>query len=298
MDNNINKEMFLDSIADSSISTIKSESILHSIPDSDFESMNDQDYPIEINSNRWLESYFQEQLSVLKRQKFSKERALHIITVKKYLQDLGIQGFYIDEENSEDTLTKNNVIVEDNLREKANNLIENTDSILKQYNPKYDLEQSIIQKDYQRIQALLDSNLNNYRMLLTDIIKDMLYVYKTLPKIFQDYKVDKITLSIDEDKEEWSTGYFYLQQSYLNHNFAIERLMHLINVRDFLTQQGVEGFEQIKVQSKPYVNQRSNNRSKTQRLIRTVQENDFIRTAVMVGGAVLAGILALIAMTR
>lgn len=326
MKNNFNRENLINSISDGSVNTNEIESILQEMPDSNFENFNDKIAPIETNENKWHENYFLEQLSTLNRREFSKKRAEHILKVKKYLQDNNIEGFRIDDTVSENISNERGVvgkrIIEDNLEENNDDFLLDSDNLLSKYIPANDLEQAIQQKYYQEIQLILDSNLNNYRMLITDIVKNILYVYKTLPEAFEGYKVDEITPAIQEIQEEWDTDYFYLQQSYLNHNFSMERLMHLINVREYFAQQGVEGFEQIKVQPtpqtqanpkskiKPHPNHtssnsahrnnsdsdrsHSNNRQSSQRK----QEDGFIKTAMKIGGAVLEHIRALIAKLR
>lgn len=307
MNNKPNKEKFINSISDGSVSTNKTESILQEIPDSDFENFNDNDNiaPIETNKNKWLEGYFLKQLSTLNREEFSKKRAEHILKVKKYLQDNNIEGFRIDDTVSENILNEDEIvdtrIIGDNLEESSNDFFLDSDSLLNKYIPADDLEQAVQQKCSQKIQLILDSNINNYRMLITDIAKNILYVYKTLPEAFEDYKIDEITPAIQESQEEWDTDYFYLQQSYLNHNFAMERLMHLINVRDYLTQKGVEGFEQIKVQptTQPQTRAKPNSQpNNNEQSFQKKQEDGFIKMAMKIGGAVLEHIRALIAKLR
>lgn len=305
MNNKPNKEKFINSISDGSVSTNKTESILQEIPDSDFENFNDNIAPIETNENKWLEDYFLEQLSTLNREEFSKKRAEHILKVKKYLQDNNIEGFRIDDTVSENILNEDEIvdtrIIGDNLEESSNDFFLDSDSLLNKYIPADDLEQAVQQKCSQKIQLILDSNINNYRMLITDIAKNILYVYKTLPEAFEDYKIDEITPAIQESQEEWDTDYFYLQQSYLNHNFAMERLMHLINVRDYLTQKGVEGFEQIKVQptTQPQTRAKPNSQpNNNEQSFQKKQEDGFIKMAMKIGGAVLEHIRALIAKLR
>lgn len=303
------KSEFIELSADGSIPAKISQIILDSIPSISFVEFNDEIYPIKKNESMWNEDYFRGELSLIQHKEFSKERCEHLIAVKKHLQDIKVVGFAIADEQhtsvvtetSESTLENSNEAQEIDMSLISKN--PDTDvskDILKGYEPKESLQLAIEKKDIRAVQNIIKFDLKNNRLLIEDIIKEVMFVNQNLPEIFVEYEEDKFCLAIVENNNSWNKDYFLLQQSYLNHNFAMERLMHLINVRDYLAQKGVEGFEHIKVQPKPksQFNNTSSSSSSSKQSSHVKQENSFMKTAVIIGGAVLAGILALIAKLR
>ena len=301
MNNQLDKLDFLKSLEDSSLPVKISEDALEEVNPSNFNEFNEEDNEIEERESFWNESYFRTQLSILKLKNFSKERCKHLVDVKSYLQKNKIKGFDVDTSHYKNKNLQNDKSEMLNFEislPTIEKLLEDSTDLLKEYQPEEDLRNEIGLRDINEVQNTLKFKLNNNRLRIQEIIQSMLFVYQKLPETFLEYQEDKFSLATDNDEDVWNKDYFLLQQSYLNHNFALERLMHLINVRDYLSQKGVEGFEHIEVQPKPQINQNPSSYSNTQRLIKNIQENDFMRTAVMIGGAVLAGILALIAITR
>lgn len=303
------KSEFIELSADGSIPAKISQIILDSIPSISFVEFNDEIYPIKKNESMWNEDYFRGELSLIQHKEFSKERCEHLIAVKKHLQDIKVVGFAIADEQhtsvvtetSESTLENSNEAQEIDMSLISKN--PDTDvskDILKGYEPKESLQLAIEKKDIRAVQNIIKFDLKNNRLLIEDIIQEVMFVNQNLPEVFVEYEEDKFCLAIVENNNSWNKDYFLLQQSYLNHNFAMERLMHLINVRDYLAQKGVEGFEHIKVQPKPksQFNNTSSSSSSSKQSSHVKQENSFMKTAVIIGGAVLAGILALIAKLR
>ena len=305
------KSEFIELSADGSIPAKTSQNILDNIQSIDFVEFNDETYPIKKNKSMWNEDYFRGELSLIQHKEFSKKRCEHIIAVKHYLQDYKVEGFGINNEQYAPAITETSKSILENSNETqeidVSLISENPDAdadalkdILKEYEPKESLQLSIAKKDIRAVQNIIKFDLKNNRLLVKDIIQEVMFVSQNIPEAFLEYEEDKFCLAIIENNNSWNKDYFLLQQSYLNHNFAMERLMHLINVRDYLAQKGVEGFEHIKVQPKPksQFNNTSSSSSSSKQSNQVKQENSFMKTAVIIGGAVLAGILALIAKLR
>ena len=303
MNNDIEKTEFFEILEDGSIPASKSKILLEKIPHSTFMSLDKEEDLLEKRKSLWTEEYFRTQSSHLQRINFSKELCDHLINVKSYLQDIGAKGFSIT-----DSLPKEVSSIEENLTEREKSIdiplssiseyLNDPTELLKNYNPEKNLEEAIVKNDINEVQSILKFNLNNNRLAIKDVLQTILFVSQRFPEALPEYQIDKFSLATSEDENVWDRNYFFLQQSYLNHNFAVERLMHLINVRDYLAQKGVEGFKHIKVQPKPESNQTSGSYSNSEKSSHKKQENSFIKTAVIIGGAVLAGILALIAKLR
>ncbi len=296
---------FLKTLEYGSTPASKSKILLEQIPHSTFMPFDEEEDIVEEKQSSWTEEYFRTQSSHLQRVNFSKELCDHLINVKSYLQDIGAKGFSIT-----DSLPKEVSSIEENLTEREKSIdiplssiseyLNNPTALLKNYNPEKNMEEAIVKKDINEVQSILKFNLNNNRLVIKDVLQMMIFVSQRFPEALPEYQIDKFSLAIIEDESIWDRNYFFLQQSYLNHNFAIERLMHLINVRDHLAQKGVKGFEHIKVQPKPKPesNQTAGSYSNSEKSSHKKQENSFMKTAVIIGGAVLAGILALIAKLR
>ena len=325
------KNEFIELSADGSIPAKKSQNILDSIPLTDFVEFNDEIYPIRKNKSMWSEDYFREELSLIKHKEFSKERCEHIVAVKHYLQYQEVAGFGITDEQHTPTVTETSKsALKSNHKSQevdVSLLSKNPDAdvskdILREYKPKESLQLAISKKDIRAVQNIIKFDLKNNRLLIEDIIQEVMFVSQSMPEAFFEYEEDKFCLAIDENSGNWNKDYFLLQQSYLNHNFAIKRLIHLINVRDDLAKKGVEGFEHIKVQPTPQTqakpkpktraqpNHTSSNssehtnsssdrsRSNSGQSSQRKQEDGFIKTAMKIGGAVLEHIRALIAKLR
>lgn len=308
MTTEINKKEFIELLADGSIPAKNSQNMLDNISPVDFTEFNDERYPIKSNKSMWNEDYFRAELSLIQHKEFSKQRCEHLIAVKKYLQDIKVVGFGIADEQHTSAVNETlHEILEnsDEAQEIDISLIsekpdaEISEDILRGYEPKESLQQAIAEKNIKATQNVIKFDLKNNRLLIEDIIQEVMFVRKNVPEAFLEYKEDNFCLAIDKNSDSWNKDYFLLQQSYLNHNFALERIMHLINVRNSLAKEGVEGFENIKAQPKAKSQYNySSSSSNTSQSAHGKQENSFIKTAIIIGGAVLAGILALITLTR
>lgn len=63
-----------------------------------------------------------------------------------------------------------------------------------------------------------------------------------IPDLFEEYQVNTILDAIELDELDWNAGYFYRQCRQAQHNFSEKRISHLINVREYLIQNGIAGF--------------------------------------------------------
>ena len=53
--------------------------------------------------------------------------------------------------------------------------------------------------------------------------------------------------AIETDENKWNARYFDRQQGDLNQNFALERLFHLVNVRETLMRKGAVSYTHLDV---------------------------------------------------
>ena len=157
-------------------------------------------------------------------------------------------------------------------------------------------------------------------MDLEEVFKSIWYVHQYKPSVFEQAEESAFVQDMDKNEANWNVDYFNQQQVYLNKNFSLARLLHLANVRETLMKKGDSNFQQIvveKAQEQVRVEPRqqtsttsssSSSRSSTTRQESLEQEqrrydqpcqeapkhnepehdNGFIKTVVMIGGAVLA----------
>ncbi|MNH11390.1 hypothetical protein D3C72_813810 [compost metagenome] len=126
---------------------------------------------------------------------------------------------------------------------------------------------------------------------------------------------------MEADQKLWTSEYYELQVVYLKTNYAKERFLHLIEVRELLRQQGVEGF--APVQPKPRASasasaneaapasfraQTQNSRSQqsqhthqahqSQNRASNDDRNPVFKAALLVGGALAALVVFLVALVK
>lgn len=84
-----------------------------------------------------------------------------------------------------------------------------------------------------------------------------------LPELFEDYQVTAILDAIEPDTLDWSAGYFDRQRKFAQSNFSEIRIRHLIDVREFLIQNGIAGFAKAPPAVSSYGNQTMHTQANT-----------------------------------
>jgi hypothetical protein len=79
--------------------------------------------------------------------------------------------------------------------------------------------------------------------LLQSVLKQML---AQTPELFVTYVASDISESINPDPLDWSEEYFTRQKKFAEFNFSLERLEHLIDVREYFRKQQRKGFVPVK----------------------------------------------------
>lgn len=63
-----------------------------------------------------------------------------------------------------------------------------------------------------------------------------------VPDLFDDYQVNELLEAIEPDPLDWNADYFAHQRRLAKDNFSTQRILHLVDVRDFLIHSGIAGF--------------------------------------------------------
>lgn len=286
------KQEFLESISQKSLAVNKSEKLLSLLTEQDFDSV-DMEMPFEEVKESWTVDYFNQQFGILKLSEFTKNRCLHIIQIKKYLQENNISGFLSVESND---AAKEDITV-DNLEDLATKM-----DLLENFSVDPDLLNALNTNDVETVKSLLMFYISDTGYSVNDAWQSILYCLKHNSNIFERYEESKFRGPINKDKNMWTKDYLVDQQSYANVNFSFERLFHMVDVADHIGRKSSSS--QFIRQSNSYNDRQShsnatahhNPHSSTQQTSsKNTEQNDFVKKAILLGGVVLAAIIAVVA---
>ncbi|WP_118878530.1 hypothetical protein [Haemophilus haemolyticus] len=330
------KQQFITSLKNGQVPFLENEKAFSALADDLFEPYNEIMVSLEQHQHRWSEDYFNQKAMDLDFN-FSKELVQHLIKVKKHLQEQGIlkplvqasnQPATFEQPKEVETVTPIYSVAHKSQAVKKEENIAKPD--LLNFKPNEKLTNFLSEGNLSKIRTYLMSMLNNRRMDLEEVFKSIWYVHQYKPSVFEQAEESAFIQDIDKNEENWNVDYFNQQQVYLNKNFSLARLLHLANVRETLMKKGDRNFQQIiveKAQEQVRVEPRqqtsttsssSSSRSYTTRQEPPKQEqpryqqprqdvpkynependNGFIKTVAMIGGAVLVLAVALFAIFK
>lgn len=178
----------------------------------------------------WSATYFSRHV-LLAEYNFARERIEHLIKVREYLREQGVKGFLPSPCSS------------------FNSQVRSPQNIMLNYEPAEQLKNYVEEGDLLSIRTTLQMEFNNNSLNSENLRAAVIWVKTRVPDLFDTYAEKAFAHSIESNRKHWDSQYYDKQIVYLNTNFSEERFLHLIEVRDLLRQQGVEGF--APVSSKP-----------------------------------------------
>lgn len=181
--------------------------------------------------------YFLGKMNLLENN-FSMELCEHLIQVKERLQQIPTQGFSV--ENEVDM-----VKIAVDFSQEMPKTHQYTEPDLSRYAPNKKLSGYLQDNDISAIRAFLSAELSDFRLTIEELIQAVFFVAKNAENVFEEYKTSAFIAPIEADENQWNARYFDKQQGDLNQNFALERLFHLVNVRETLMRKGDPEFQQI-----------------------------------------------------
>jgi hypothetical protein len=297
------KQQFITSLKNGRVPFLENEKAFSALADDLFEPYNEIIVSLEQHQHRWSEDYFNQKVMDLDFN-FSKELVQHLINVKKYLQEQGIlkplvqtnSQVALDQPQKVETITPTYSATSKSQAVKKDDYVAKPD--LLNFKPNEKLTNFLSEGNLSKIRTYLMSMLNNRRMDLEEVFKSIWYVHQYKPSVFEQAEESAFVQDMDKNEANWNVDYFNQQQVYLNKNFSLARLLHLVNVRETLMKKGDSNFQQIvveKTQVQPCHEQPSKD---TLRHNEPEHDNGFIKTVVMIGGAVLALAAALFAIFK
>lgn len=298
--NNDLKNQFLNSLSHGSSSVRKSEELFSIFKNTDFMESSLDTTPYEETKALWSPDYFQKQCGILKLSAFTKKRCEHALAVKKYLQEKKIKGFVVQLDGDTRSEVKSSSKVVENLN--IQNMVTSNSDLLMNYSPPIDFQKAITDKDVEQVKSMLMLYITDTGYSVNDALLSILYFYQKTPELFERYEESKFKKPINLDESAWKDEMYLInQQIYLNVNFSLERLLHMINVVTFLNSKTSisrlvkdtsNSSSSSRVNSSNNQNaQRSKNDNTATIDAETNQQSDFIKKVALIGGAVLAGLI-------
>ena len=302
---NTRKDQFLNGLSRGSLPASKSAAQLSMLQEADFvgSSLDTEEY--EENSALWSSDYFQKQCGILKLSAFSKKRCKHAVEVKRYLQEKKIKGFLIqlDDEAEPEPVLSPKVAEHSDIQ----SMITSNSDLLMKYNPSEDFQKAINDKDVEQVKSMLMLYITDIGYSVNDALLSVLYCYQKAPELFEEYEESKFKKPIDLDESAWRDEmYLVNQQIYLNVNFSLERLLHMINVVTYLSNKTSksrlikETVTPLSSSMRSSTGSQESHRSSGRRNDGCLksdaeqdQQSEFIKKVVLIGGAVLAGLALL-----
>ncbi|MCW9699525.1 MULTISPECIES: hypothetical protein [unclassified Avibacterium] len=185
------------------------------------------------------------------------------------------------------------------------------------------LKKALDKNDLSDIRSALMTILKNFSLPIETVLASIYYVYEKNNAVFEEAEESIYVSPISDDENDWNKNYFYQQQVFLNRNFTLERILHLLNVRETLMKKGDPDF-QMSNRSQSSINRaemsttlkintseskgnngsqtfnktqsdikRKENRKTANSLYEPKNNNDFIKTVCLIGGVVLVVATAL-----
>lgn len=243
----IMKNQFIEALKQKHIPAQQNDELLQRLPMEQFGEFNAEVTPLKNEEHRWDSRYFDEQIEALAHD-FSQEFCQHLIAVKQYLQNHSdrFNDFKVQDRISQiEAKVKQTHQARQDVSKPSLNDESEVQKFLADYQPDERLYGFLQTQEWSKARSALMSLLNNRRLNIKHAVKAMFYVYVNYPQVYEEYEVSAFADEINEDETAWNVDYFNLQQNYLNSNFSVERLGHLLNVREALMKKGDENFKQL-----------------------------------------------------
>lgn len=236
----------------------------------------------------WSADYFSRHCWLAKGN-FARERVEHLIQVKDYLRKQGVKGFVPPHNSPPPAQT------------------ESEGKMTTSFIPSENLQKFSKEGDLLTIRTALRMELYDNRLTTADLKSSMTWTKSRTPLLFEDFAEKPFARGLELDRKNWTSEYFESQIVYLKTNFSEERFLHLIEVREVLRQQGVEGFVALPPKASsnsPSLaaarthSQGERHQSKGAGSTHSSSElNPMLKTALLIGGAVAALVVLLITLT-
>lgn len=233
-------------------------------------------------SVRWSADYFSNQILSAKFN-FSRERILHLIEVREHLRKQGVKGFVP-------------VLSADDIKTKRES------SVTSNYQPSLNLKKFMKNGDLLTIRTALRLELNDNRQTSADLRAAVSWCKQNKDGLFESYEEKAFARAVETDRQLWNIEYYDNQTVYLKTNFCEKRLLHLIEVREYLRDTGAAGF--IPKQKNTNTSDGKGYSTKTEKTsgfgdrAPNIDRNPVFQKALMIGGAIATCAILLLIILR
>ncbi len=186
--------------------------------------------PISEDSYKWEReggAYFALQLHMAE-DNFCLKRLEHLIQVKSHLTERDIAGFSRPVSSSTTS------------HEEAKNTKEYTMNAdfssvdLTGFTPSRSLSNSVNSGDLSSVRISLFMEMNDKRLSTGTICQAIAWVLSKCPTLFVVYEENAYSQQMEQDKVKWDSRYYHTQELYATSNFSLERIRHMIAVRELV----------------------------------------------------------------
>lgn len=235
----------------------------------------------------WNSDYFSRQKFFATRN-FSKERLEHLIQVRDVFRQRNEKGF---------TPT-----IAASPTRKAPMKSASFD-----YQPSSNLKQFVDDGDLLTIRTAMRMELNDRRLDGAELHAALAWVKGSVSGIFEAVSEGAFAREPIADHNQWTEDYYDLQVTYLKTNFSEKRFLHLIEVREHLRNSAVKGFASTKstepnkasgIHSAPPAAQAPSANSRQSIPGGAAERNPAFKAALLIGGAIAAVVVFLVALVR
>jgi hypothetical protein len=247
--------------------------------------------PISEDRYKWERegrAYFALQLHMAERN-FCLIRIKHLIQIKSHLTERGIAGFSRPVASSTTT------------HKEAKNTKENTMSAdflsidLRGFTPSQSLSNSVNNDDISSIRNALFMEMNDTHLSTVALRQAIAWTYSKHPNLFVAYEENAYSQGMEEESTKWNDHYYGMQEVYASSNFSLERIRHMVIVREHvfnIAQSGTcpatsSNSQPKNVRKGSAQNQERRSTGRRQQLS-LMPENHVLKSLLLIGGVVVA----------
>jgi hypothetical protein len=171
---------------------------------------------INTSSMNWNEAYFSRQKKLAERN-FAQERLNHLMQVRELFRQQGRKGFV---PGAPKTAADPEPAFDNG------------------YTPSTNLRKFADEGDVPTLRMALTVELEDSRRDAPTLRAALVWAKSRAPSLCEPYTEKAFARAIERDRHHWTEDYYGTQAVYLDTNFAEERFLHLVDIREHLRQQG------------------------------------------------------------
>lgn len=103
---------------------------------------------------------------------------------------------------------------------------------LTDFTPSRSLSNSVNSGDLSAVRVSLFMQMNNKRLSTKEITQAIAWALSECPTLFVVYEENAYSQQMEQDKTKWNGHYYHTQELYATSNFSLERIRHMVAVRE------------------------------------------------------------------